>query len=262
MGWAAAQPMNVWALWGVAYGPSGPVYFGLEANDRLRRGPFEAYLNGRLLLGALPQASGRAGLKLEPYPGVVLRVGYDAWFADLPAEPRRVGLRADFEVFPGVAVSSAYALSSGRFGVGLGYRGGGLEARAWALGDGWLLDVRFGGSRLGLRSWYAASWSSLTARSAGAQLRLRLEPWKGSVGFSSAWGWEARLEREGLPGFWFAGRYRPGRVALARAGARGPLATGVLLDASLERSWRPFAAWAARLELRIDPYEAPVSQGE
>lgn len=262
MGWAMAQPMNLRTLWGVASGPAGPVYFGVEADGRFHHGAFETYLDGRLLLGVVPHAEGRAGVVFEPSARFSVRAGYDGWFAGLPVEPRSLGMRSDYELYPGVTLSTAYTVTSRRFGLGLGYSGGRLNVHAWARNDGWLLNARLGGPRLQLRAWYAARWLTLASQSAGVEVRAQRVPWSAAAGYSSAWGWRARLGWKGPAEFWVAGRYRLARVSLAQVGVRWPLASGVRLDARLEHNWQPFYGWAARLELQVHAYRAPVFQGE
>lgn len=259
---AGSEPRELKAFWGFESGAAGPVYFGVQGGGGLAVGPWRARLDGRLRLGALAAAEGEAWLGLDPAGPLRLRAGFAPWFAAPPAEGRAWGGRADFELggpWRFAVAGEAFAALGG----GVGYESGALAAWLWARSDGPAFYLQGSRGAWGVAGWYRAGYASLLApRRAGLRLDWRMDPWsvrggwRSDTGFFLGSGWQGpvRLDLEG--------RWYPGRAAAAGMRAEYPLAPGVTLAGRFDQAFRPFHATAWGLELRVDAYAAPASQGE
>ncbi|WP_287371477.1 hypothetical protein [Oceanithermus sp.] len=258
---ARPQAVELQAFWGAGFPAAAPAYFGLQGRYEHAAAPWRLRLDGRLRLGAPVRGEGEAWLELAPAGWLRLRAGFAPWFAAPPAEGSGWGGRAEWA--PGGSWRlAAAAEAAGVFGAGLGYVAGPLEAWVWARSDGPAFYARGARGRWHAVGWYRAGYAALWPRRAGLRLETRAGSWSGYGGWRSDTGvflggsWRGPL-RLGLEGRW-----NPGRAAAAGLRAEYPLAPGVALAGRFDYAFRPFRAGSLGLELRVDAYAAPASQGE
>ncbi|XOB97926.1 hypothetical protein ACMC9I_08350 [Deinococcota bacterium DY0809b] len=258
---ARPQAAALQAFWGVELAAAGPAYFGIQGRYEREAGPWRLHLGGRLRLGAPARGEGDAWLQLALTRPLRLWAGFAPWFAAPPAEGRGWGGRAELP-FGGPWRLAVAAAAPAAFGAGVGYATGPWTAWLWARSDGPALYVNGGRDGWSVSGWYRAGYASLRPLRAGLRFAAQAGPWSGFGGWRSDAGvflggsWQGPL-RLGLEGRW-----NPGRVAAAGVRAEYPLAPGLTLAGRFDYAFRPFRAGSLGLELQVDAYAAPASQGE